>query len=200
MSNTVTFFFSFIIVIPFVILFPFQMTEDVGWSFIPLKTLARQYNALFFQGMLKGVRVCWSRRMTISAGICHYIAKGQYTAITIKLSEPLLKFRPHYDLQAVLLHEMIHAYLFVKGIIEDVQHGPYFRREMERVSRESGIKVTIYHSFNEEVAYYRQRKKVTKKEKVREAKRSENFTSDCWKGTPRTLEPSGSRENPVDIV
>lgn len=34
----------------------------------------------------------------------------------IKLSEPILKFRPTKDLKEVLLHEMIHAYLFLNKV------------------------------------------------------------------------------------
>ena len=48
--------------------------------------------------------------MTLCAGTCKY--EGQ-TSSTISLSEPLLKFRTNNELKETLIHEMIHAYLFI---------------------------------------------------------------------------------------
>ncbi len=43
----------------------------------------------------------------------------------IRLSVPLLKLRPRKDLVETLLHEMIHAYLFVTDGDDDHDgHGP----------------------------------------------------------------------------
>ncbi|CAN6465619.1 unnamed protein product [Victoria cruziana] len=70
------------------------------------------YNALYFEDTLDACLVTWSSgRMTLCAGICHYMGGG---SCEICLSEPLLKFRSSIDLKNTLLHEMIHAYLFVK--------------------------------------------------------------------------------------
>jgi SprT-like domain-contaning protein Spartan len=77
---------------------------------------------------LEGVEVRWSTKMTLCAGMCYctinliiplYLQqiemlldfKGGYCSV--RLSEPLLKFRPRSDFINTLLHEMIHAYLFV---------------------------------------------------------------------------------------
>jgi hypothetical protein len=42
----------------------------------------------------------------------------------IRLSEPLLKYRPRIDLVQTLLHEMIHAYLYLTRNFKDRgEHG-----------------------------------------------------------------------------
>jgi len=70
------------------------------------------YNEVYFQGILGPVSVEWSTRMTVCAGLCEFRSQG---GCKIKLSEPLLKFRPLEDMLNTLLHEMIHAYLFLTG-------------------------------------------------------------------------------------
>jgi hypothetical protein len=46
----------------------------------------------------------------------------------IRLSEPLLKFRPPEDLKETLLHEMIHAKIFLTSTVRDHDdHGPQFQ-------------------------------------------------------------------------
>ena len=48
-------------------------------------------------------------------------------------SEPLLKFRPRSDMINTLVHEMIHAFLFVTKSIQDREsHGPNFQFHMRR--------------------------------------------------------------------
>eukprot|EP01127_Copromyxa_protea_P009156 TRINITY_DN2138_c0_g1_i1.p1 TRINITY_DN2138_c0_g1~~TRINITY_DN2138_c0_g1_i1.p1 ORF type:complete len:349 (+),score=69.95 TRINITY_DN2138_c0_g1_i1:181-1227(+) len=55
-----------------------------------------------------------------------------------------------------LLHEMIHAYLFVTHNNKDREgHGPEFIKHMERLNRAGGYNITVYHSFTQEVDYYR---------------------------------------------
>jgi predicted SprT family Zn-dependent metalloprotease len=49
--------------------------------------------------------------MTLCAGTCKY--EG-FQSSTITLSEPLLKYRSANELKETLLHEMVHAYLFIK--------------------------------------------------------------------------------------
>lgn len=58
---------------------------------------------------------------------------------SITLSEPLLKLRPRKDLVETLLHEMIHAYLFVTNNNQDRDgHGPEFHKHMYRINAEAG--------------------------------------------------------------
>ncbi|KAJ0061214.1 hypothetical protein NL108_013511, partial [Boleophthalmus pectinirostris] len=89
------------------------------------------------------------------AGVCSYEGRGGLCSI--RLSEPLLKLRPRKDLVETLLHEMIHALLFVTQNNRDRDgHGPEFCKHMNRINQASGTKISIYHTFHDEVDVYRQ--------------------------------------------
>lgn len=45
-----------------------------------------------------------------------------------------LQFRPVKDLKETLLHEMIHAALFLCNVRDDGDHGPKFRALMNRIN------------------------------------------------------------------
>ncbi|XP_039188820.1 DNA-dependent metalloprotease SPRTN isoform X3 [Crotalus tigris] len=97
---------------------------------------------------------CWTRTPTC-AGVCCY--EGHGGMCSIRLSEPLLKLRPRKDLVETLLHEMIHALLFVTNNDKDREsHGPEFCKHMHRINRLTGANITIYHEFHDEVDFYRQ--------------------------------------------
>ena len=78
-----------------------------------LHALFSQFNQEFFWSKLNGCEVKWSPRMTLCAGVCSYQYRSGFCSI--RLSVPLLKLRPRKDFVETLLHEMIHAYLFVTG-------------------------------------------------------------------------------------
>eukprot|EP00731_Ephydatia_muelleri_P027277 Em0019g150a len=93
--------------------------------------------------------------MTLCAGVCSYEGRGGLCSV--RLSSPLLKLRPRRDLVQTLLHEMIHAYLFVTANNKDHDaHGPNFLEHMHRINHITGAKITVYHSFHNEVNEYRQ--------------------------------------------
>ena len=120
-----------------------------------LHALFLQYNERFFWGKLAGCEVKWSPRMTLCAGVCSYQGRGGLCSI--RLSVPLLKLRPRKDLVETLLHEMIHAYLFVTDGNDDHDgHGPAFHEHMYRINKETGTKISVYHNFHDEVALYKQ--------------------------------------------
>uniref|UniRef100_A0A0N5AJF9 SprT-like domain-containing protein n=1 Tax=Syphacia muris TaxID=451379 RepID=A0A0N5AJF9_9BILA len=113
------------------------------------------YNDMFFGGVLGGCEVKWSPRMTSCAGVCSYEGRGGLCSI--RLSKPLLIFRPRRDLVETLLHEMIHAYLFVTVRDRDRDgHGARFQYHMRRINEMAGTHITIYHKFFAEVANYKQ--------------------------------------------
>uniref|UniRef100_L7M0J8 Protein with SprT-like domain at the N terminus n=1 Tax=Rhipicephalus pulchellus TaxID=72859 RepID=L7M0J8_RHIPC len=117
-------------------------------------SLFMEFNEAFFFGKLDGTEVRWSPRMTSCAGLCHYEGRGGLCSI--RLSEPLLKLRSRKDLVETLLHEMIHAYLFVTNNNKDHDaHGPEFHKHIERIRKASGARVTVYHNFHDEVESYR---------------------------------------------
>ncbi|NXO00188.1 SPRTN protein, partial [Rhinopomastus cyanomelas] len=132
---------------------------DEAWELLDpspdVHGLFMQFNETLFWGRLAAVEVSWSPRMTLCAGICRYEGRGGMCSI--RLSEPLLKLRPRKDLVETLLHEMIHALLFVTHNDKDREsHGPEFCKHMRRINRLTGANVTIYHSFHNEVDSYRQ--------------------------------------------
>ena len=97
----------------------------------------------YFYGSLGCVKLEWSNRMTLSAGLCMY--KGG-NDVTIRLSRKLLQYRPFSDHINTLLHEMIHAYLFLtKNIRDHDGHGEDFQLHMCRINEMAGTKVTVYH-------------------------------------------------------
>ncbi|XP_051954564.1 DNA-dependent metalloprotease SPRTN [Xyrauchen texanus] len=132
---------------------------DGSWEMLDpnpdVRAMFLQFNDMFFWGKLSGVEVKWSARMTLCAGVCSYEGRGGLCSI--RLSEPLLKLRPRKDLVETLLHEMIHALLFVTQNNRDRDgHGPEFCKHMNRINQASGTNITIYHSFHNEVDVYRQ--------------------------------------------
>ncbi|XP_054568956.1 DNA-dependent metalloprotease SPRTN isoform X2 [Eptesicus fuscus] len=131
---------------------------DETWELVDptpdLQALFVQFNDRFFWGQLEAVEVKWSKRMTLCAGVCTYEGKGGMCSV--RLSEPLLKLRPRKDLVETLLHEMIHAYLFVTNNDKDREgHGPEFCKHMHRINRLTGANITVYHTFHDEVDEYR---------------------------------------------
>jgi SprT-like family len=87
--------------------------------------------------------------------------EGKYRRIRLKLSEPILKFRPREDTVNTLLHEAIHAYFFIttswrhsRG--EDgTGHGTGFLLLADAISNHGGYEITVYHAFHDEVESYR---------------------------------------------
>ena len=96
----------------------------------------------------------WVAFLSRCAGICQYERGG---GCRIKLSEPLLKvkpgscscctptqcprswsvhlqFRPALELKETLLHEMIHAWIFLEKIRDQGDHGPRFQTRMNFIN------------------------------------------------------------------
>ncbi|KAI5064714.1 hypothetical protein GOP47_0019409 [Adiantum capillus-veneris] len=120
------------------------------------------YNDLYFDNKLHACTVEWSTsRMTLCAGICKYGA----ASCAIRLSEPLLKFRSSLEVKETLLHEMIHAYLWLTNNNQDHDdHGPSFQKMMQAINDSQsvdhqrpagGYHITVYHKFSDEVNSYR---------------------------------------------
>jgi len=119
-----------------------------------IRQLFLYYNQRYFDSTLVGVEVKWSKRMKLCAGICSY--EGHGGLCSIRLSEPLLKFRLKEDLHGTLLHEMIHAFLFVRqGDTDRESHGPIFQAHMKRINKATGFHISIYHTFHDEVEFHR---------------------------------------------
>ncbi|KAF0912947.1 hypothetical protein E2562_019759 [Oryza meyeriana var. granulata] len=121
--------------------------------------LFRHYDGLYFRGALAGAgfSVQWSSppvRMVGPFGSCTFRKPDN----TITLSEPVLKYRSSTDMKNALLHQMIHAILFVKHQRKDCRgHGPIFRAWMTAINSCSvddhqrppdGYNITTRHDFS----------------------------------------------------
>ncbi|KJH52138.1 hypothetical protein DICVIV_01603 [Dictyocaulus viviparus] len=120
-----------------------------------IHTLFIDFNDRFFEGTLARCEVKWSSRMFSCAGVCSYECRSGMCSI--RLSLPLLKLRPRKDLVETLLHEMIHAFLFVTQRNRDRNgHGSDFLYHMHRINQMANTRITVYHSFHDEVTVYKQ--------------------------------------------
>lgn len=117
--------------------------------------LFRIFDQRFFDNNLskRGVWLHWAPRMTRTAGLTAW--SPQTGSCEIRISKPLHKLRPRSDLVETLIHEMIHALLFVTHEDDNHEsHGQVFHSNMYRINREGGCKISVFHNFHEEVRYY----------------------------------------------
>ncbi|KAF2088956.1 hypothetical protein K490DRAFT_72620 [Saccharata proteae CBS 121410] len=142
--------------------------SDDASPFVDVHELFRLFDVLYFKQLLmERVEVSWSERMTLCAGICELTKdpSGAYRRIRLKLSEPLLKFRPRSDTINTLLHESIHAYFFVTSSWRhsrddldpnaDSGHGTGFQLLASAINAHGSYDVSIFHAFHDEVDSYR---------------------------------------------
>ncbi|KAF1915039.1 SprT-like family-domain-containing protein [Ampelomyces quisqualis] len=136
-----------------------------GEPFVDVHELVAHYNVLYFRALLlPRVEVLWSPRLTLCAGICELSkdpTTGKSTRIRLKLSTPLLQYRPRCDTINTLIHEAIHAYFFIttswrhsRGH-DGTGHGLGFQLLAEAINNHGNYQVTIYHTFHDEVDSYR---------------------------------------------
>lgn len=119
--------------------------------------LFRQFDGQFFENFLTQncVELSWSPRMTQTAGLCAWSPRTNFCSI--KLSLPLLQLRSRRDLVETLIHEMIHALLFVTRQDDNHEsHGEKFHYHMYRINQMTGCNITVYHTFHNEVRNYQQ--------------------------------------------
>lgn len=132
--------------------------DELTQPFVDIHALFRQFNLKHFSNNLTCVYVEYSTRMTLCAGTCTFKGAG---GIRVALSEPLLKYRPRSDLLSTLLHEMIHAHLFLTDGVAARDgpdgHGPKFLAHAARINQAEGgrVNITPYHTFQDEVDLYR---------------------------------------------
>ena len=123
--------------------------------------LLQIYDQSFFNGDLEGkVLLEWSQRMTQCAGICYLdqaaVDSGKGLFCVVRLSYPLLKYRSLAELYETLLHELIHAWLWLTKTRKELNigrdgHGPDFTKKMNQINAETGLRLSVYHSFRDEV-------------------------------------------------
>ncbi|KAL6655609.1 hypothetical protein ACP70R_006435 [Stipagrostis hirtigluma subsp. patula] len=124
-----------------------------------VQELFRHYDGLYFRGALAaaGFVVHWgSPLQSRSFGSCTFSKPCN----TITLSEPVLRYRSTADRKKALLHEMIHAIIYIKHQRKDrTQHGPIFRAWMDAINScsveddqrpKNGYNITTRHDFDPE--------------------------------------------------
>ncbi|CAN6195885.1 unnamed protein product [Urochloa humidicola] len=126
-----------------------------------IEELFRHYDHLYFQGALAdaGFTVKWGSCSTLgssSFGSCTFSRLQN----TITLSEPVLKYHSCADRKNALLHQMIHAIIYIKHHKADrCQHGPLFRDWMDAINScsvkdhqrpDGGYNITTRHDFSPE--------------------------------------------------
>ncbi|KAF2793049.1 hypothetical protein K505DRAFT_245312 [Melanomma pulvis-pyrius CBS 109.77] len=133
--------------------------------FVDIHELFGHYNVLYFRNLLvPRVEVLWSPRLTLCAGICELskdASTGKFTRIRLKMSTPLLQYRPRADTVDTLLHEAIHAYFFITTSWQHLRgddgtgHGLGFQLLADAINNHGNYEITIYHTFHDEVESYR---------------------------------------------
>lgn len=81
------------------------------------------YDKLLFQCKLKPhTNICWysSRKRY---GVCEY----KDERCCIKISKYLLRYSAYEDIRDTMIHEMVHAYMFLENIEDDDDHGTVFQ-------------------------------------------------------------------------
>ncbi|KAL6708383.1 hypothetical protein ACN47E_002646 [Coniothyrium glycines] len=136
-----------------------------GEPFVHVHDLFSHFNILYFRKLLlPRVEVIWSPKLTLCAGVCELSkdpSTGKFTRIRLKLSTPLLQYRPRSDTINTLLHEAIHAYFFITTSWKHSRgddgtgHGTGFQLLADAINNHGNYEITVYHTFHDEVESYR---------------------------------------------
>lgn len=109
------------------------MTTAILPTLAELQLLFARLNYQFFNGEVPDCRICYNERFSNSAGRIDYAQRP----VTIELSPKHFRRYPE-ALEETLLHEMIHAWCFVR--FRETGHGAAFKKKL----RQCGI-TSIYH-------------------------------------------------------
>lgn len=106
-----------------------------------IETKFRFYNDLIFNTELKDVpfRTYRARR---SLGLVRF-RRTLLSRKVIDLGLNCAVDLPENELDDILIHEMIHLYIFQKHIHDSSAHGPVFRRYMSQINHTFGRNITI---------------------------------------------------------
>ncbi|KAF1965512.1 hypothetical protein BU23DRAFT_604127 [Bimuria novae-zelandiae CBS 107.79] len=125
-----------------------------GEPFVDVHVLFGHYNVLYFRKLLlPRVEVLWSPRLTLCVGICELSkdpATGKFTRIRLKMSTPLLQYRPSYTAYFFITTSWRHS----RGD-NGTGHGEGFQLLADAINSHGKYEVTIFHTFHDEVDSYR---------------------------------------------
>lgn len=98
----------------------------------------KSYNKEYFENKVRGFIVRWSSKLSQNAGLTQ-----TRTFPEIILSRILLTGRKIKDMVETLVHEMIHAYIFVNMYDEGLDHEEIYLDLMAEINARSGLNITV---------------------------------------------------------
>ena len=134
-----------------------DISNDLKAIHPDINQLFLKYNRIFFDNKLEFCIVKWSEdyksqiNMLENSGFCE---RRRDNLCYIYLSKPILQYRPTKEIIETLLHEMIHAYLFIFNIHahDRSDHGKRFVSIMNAINYcLKGLKIDIFHYCNNEL-------------------------------------------------
>ena len=125
------------------------MTPDITF----VVSCFEKFNALCFDGVLPAIPVKMVRARSF-LGKVTYRRERDFFGLSERNVDFTMRISSLFDLpgrewEDVVLHEMIHYYIALRGIRDSSAHGPEFRRMMERINSGYGRSVTVRHRFKD---------------------------------------------------
>ncbi|KAG7368249.1 SprT-like family protein [Nitzschia inconspicua] len=124
------------------------------------KTTFNEFNRTVFGGALSAVEVNWSKKLKTTAGLtrlrrCKANAKPGVPLKRLACIELSTKVVDSEErLRSTLLHELVHAAVWIVDGVEKPPHGPNFRKWARiAMSRIPNMKVTTTHSYEIDYKY-----------------------------------------------
>ena len=119
-----------------------------------LRQKFNEYNVKFFAGELREIPI---EIRNLGRKLGHFAVTYHRNFFHKSVGAIKIGLSDRYDLEQdvvedVLLHEMIHYYLWTKNIADNRVHGENFRKIMMRINREGGRHITVTHNTTTEEA------------------------------------------------
>lgn len=103
------------------------------------------YNSLIFESKLPRPSFKLTNARTFRGKLCYKVSSrfGKKTCHDFEMRISRNFDLPQSDWEDVIIHEMIHLFIASRGIKDTSAHGPAFRKEMHRINRQHGRKITV---------------------------------------------------------
>ncbi|XP_063994381.1 DNA-dependent metalloprotease SPRTN-like [Diachasmimorpha longicaudata] len=102
-----------------------------------LQALRDRLALTYFGCRLRAFDIVWENAMVSTSGRTFYRRR------LIKISWPILRALGSRELEAVILHELIHVHLYLEH--GDGSHGSRFRAHARRINRLGGYNIGVHH-------------------------------------------------------
>ena len=108
-----------------------------------------RFNAEIFSGQLPVPHIQLSRARSFLGKLKYKVTPGAFGRKTVCSDYTLiistLYDLPQAELEDVVIHEMIHYLLMIRGIEDSSAHGPQFRSYMNAINERFGRNITVSH-------------------------------------------------------